>query len=313
MGNISFGVDAFPVASTAAASTGGVTGYGPDVTWGDGADGDVTISAGTTTLARDMFYNSLTVLNGGILKPQGFRIFVKTATQVDAGGSINDNGNDAGVPPAIGGALSPIGWLQNSSGGGGLGRNTTGVGSAGAAVSNSITTNGTAYARGGAGASAASPSAVGGAGGNASAGTSLPGVRLLTVFTTFRGYLGAIFNGTTGGGGGGTDLTAGGTGTSGGGGGAGRSLWLASKTIILNGAISCNGGNGANAVGTGAAKAGGGGGGAGGIVVIQTTTPAANLSGVTVNGGAAGTSFGAMFSPSVAGDAGHKLIIVFAE
>ena len=313
MGNISFGVDAFPAPSTAAASSGGVVGFGSAVTWGDGADGDVVIGAGTTTLARDMFYNSLVVQNGGILKPQGFRIFVKTATQVDAGGSINDNGNDAGVPPAIGGALSAIGWLQNSSGGGGLGRNSTGVGSAGAAVSNSITTNGTAYARGGAGASATSPSAVGGAGGNATAGTSLPGVRLLTTFTTFRGYLGAIFNGTTGGGGGGTDLTFGGTGTSGGGGGAGRSLWLASKTIILNGTISCNGGNGANAVGTGLARVGGGGGGAGGIVVVQTTTPAASLSGVTVTGGAAGTSFGAMFSPSVAGDDGHKLIIVFAE
>jgi fibronectin-binding autotransporter adhesin len=313
MSNVSFGVDAFPFASTAAASTGGVTGFGSAVTWGDGADGDVVIGAGTTALARDMFYNSLTVQSGGILKPQGFRIFVKTATQVDAGGTINDNGNDAGIPPAIGGAQSAIGWLQNASGGGGLGRNTTGVGTAGSTVGNCLTTNGSAFARGGAGASAANPSAVGGTGGPATIGGSLPGMRLLTVFTNFRGYLGAAFSSTTGGGGGGVDITAGGTGTSGGGGGAGRSLWIASKTIILNGTISANGGNGANAVGTGAAKAGGGGGGAGGIVVVQTTTPAANLSGVTVNGGAAGTSFGTMFSPSVGGDAGHKLIIVFAE
>ncbi len=313
MGNVSFGVDAFPPPSTGAASAGGVVGYGPAVTWGDGADGDVVIGAGTTLLARDMFYNSLIVQNGGILKPQGFRIFVKTATQVDVGGSINDNGNDAGVPPAIGGALSAIGWLQNASGGGGTGRSSTGVGSGGSAVTNSITTNGTAFARGGAGGSASSPSAVGGSGGTAALGTSLPGVRLLTVFTDFRGYLGAAFNSTTGGGGGGVDITAGGTGTSGGGGGAGRSVWLQSNTIILNGTISANGGNGANAVGTGAAKAGGGGGGAGGIVVIQTTTPAASLTGVTVNGGAAGTSFGTMFSPSVGGDAGHKLIVVFAS
>jgi hypothetical protein len=313
MSNVSFGVDAFPFASTAAASTGGVTGFGSAVTWGDGADGDVVIGAGTTLLARDMFYNSLTVQSGGILKPQGFRIFVKTATQVDAGGSINDNGNDAGVPPAIGGALSAIGWLQNASGGGGTGRSSTGVGSGGSAVSNSITTNGTAFARGGAGGSASNPSAVGGSGGTAALGTSLPGVRLLTVFTDFRGYLGAAFNSTTGGGGGGVDITAGGTGTSGGGGGAGRSVWLQSNTIILNGTISANGGNGADAVGTGAAKAGGGGGGAGGIVVVQTTTPATSLTGVTVNGGAAGTSFGTMFSPSVGGDAGHKLIVVYAS
>ena len=313
MANISFGVDAFPNASTSAASSGGVVGFGSAITWGDGSDGDVVIGAGTTTLARDMFYNSLIVQNGGILKPQGFRIFVKTATQVDAGGSINDNGNDAGIPPAIGGALSAIGWMQNASGAGGLGRNSTGVGSAGAAVTNCITTNGTAFARGGAGASAANPSAVGGAGGTAAIGTSLPGARLLTTFTNFRGYLGAAFNSTTGGGGGGIDLTSGGTGTSGGGGSAGRSVWLQSNTIILNGTISANGGKGADAVGTLAAKVGGGGGGAGGMVVIQTTTPEASLSGVTVSGGLAGTSFGAIFSPSVAGNDGHKLIIVYAS
>lgn len=313
MANVSAGVDAFPVESTAVAPSGGIVGYGSAVTWGDGSDGDVVLSAGTTNLARDMFYNSLTVPVGAVLKPQGFRIFVKTFTQVDTGGSINDNGNDAGVPPAIGGALNAIGWLQNASGGGGTGRNTTGVGSQGAGVTNSITTNGTAFARGGAGGSASSPSAVGGAGGSATIGTSLPGVRLLTVFTNFRGYLGAAFNGTTGGGGGGTDITAGGTATSGGGGGAGRSVWLQSKTIILNGTISANGGAGAAAVGTGAAKAGGGGGGAGGIVVVQTTTPAASLTGVTVTGGVGGANFGAAFAPAAAGDAGHKLIIVFAE
>lgn len=311
MANVSFGVDAFPVA-VASTSAGDVVGYGSAVTWGDGSDGDVTIGAGTTTLARDMFYNSLIVQNGGILKPAGFRIFVKTATQVDAGGSINDNGNDgSGLTPGV--ALSAIGWMQLASGAGGLGRNTSGVGSVGTAVTNCITTNGTAFARGGAGASAANPSAVGGAGGTAAIGTSLPGARLLTTFTNFRGYLGAVFNGTTGGGGGGIDLTSGGTGTSGGGGSAGRSVWLQSNTIILNGTVSANGGKGADAVGTGAAKVGGGGGGAGGMVVIQTTTPGASLSGVTVSGGLAGTSFGAMFSPSVAGNDGHKLIIVFAS
>jgi hypothetical protein len=299
--------------SGAVTISGGPVGFGSAITWGDGADGDVTITAGTSSLARDMYYNSLTVQSGGLLKPAGFRIFVKTFTQVDSGGSINDNGNDAGVPPAIGGALSAIGWMQLASGGGGLGRNSTGVGSAGASVTNAITTNGTAFARGGAGGSATSPSSVGGTGGPASLGTTIPGQRLFTIFQTFRGYLGAIFNGTTGGGGGGVDITFGGTGTSGGGGGAGRGVWIASKTIILNGTISANGGNGANAVGTGLARVGGGGGGAGGMVVIQTTTPEASLTNVTVNGGAAGADFGSMFSPSVAGNSGHRIIIVFVS
>lgn len=312
MANIQAMVNAFP-SEVSTTSSGGVVGFGSAITWGDGSDGDVVITAGTTTLARDMFYNSLTVQNGGILKPAGFRIFVKTFTQVDTGGTINDNGNDAGVPPAIGGALSAIGWMQLATGAGGLGRTATGPGSAGASVVNCITTNGTAFARGGAGAGATTPSALGGSGGPASIGTSLPGVRLLTTFTNFRGYLGAIFNGTTGGGGGGLDLTFGGTGTSGGGGGAGRGVWIASNTIILNGTISANGGNGANAIGSGLARVGGGGGGAGGMVVVQTTTNPASLTNVTVNGGAAGTSFGITFSPSVAGDAGHKLIIQFSS
>lgn len=313
MANVSFGVDAFPAASTAAASVGGVVGYGPNISWGDGADGDVTVTAGTTTLARDMYYNSLTVLSGGILKPAGFRIFVKTFTQVDAGGTINDNGNNGGAP-ASGAALSAIGWMQLACGGGGVGRSGgSGVGNPAPGVSNSITTNGTSFARGGMGGSAASPAAVGGTGGVATLGTTIPGQRLFTVFSTFRGYLGAIFNGTTGGGGGGADLTFGGTGTAGGGGSAGRGVWIASNTIILSGTISANGGGGGHAIGTGVAKVGGGGGGAGGMVVIQTTTPEANLSGVTVTGGAAGTSFGAVLAEAVAGGDGHKLIIVFSE
>lgn len=313
MSGVSFGVNVFPEQVSAPTSSGGVVGFGSAITWGDGVDGDVTITAGTTTLARDMYYNSLTVLNGGILKPAGFRIFVKTFTQVDTGGTINDNGNNAGVPPLAGGALGSIGWMQLASGAGGAGRTTTGAGTNGTSVTNCITTNGTAFARGGAGASASSPIPVGGVGGLASLGTSIPGQRLFTVFSTFRGYLGAVFNGTTGGGSGGVDLTAGGTGTSGGGGGAGRGVWIASNTIICNGTISANGGNGANAVGTGAALVGGGGGGAGGMVVIQTTSDPATLNNITVDGGAGGLSFGSVLSPSVSGQTGHKIIIQYAS
>ena len=311
MSNVSFGVDSFPPQSTATPSAGGVVGFGPNITWGDGADGDVTISAGTTTLSREMYYNSLTILNGGILKPNGMRIFVKTFTQVDAGGSLNDNGNNASGS-SIGGALSAIGWMQLAAGGGGVGRSTAGAGTSASAVANTITTNGTAFVRGGAGASASATN-VGGAGGTASNGTSLPGARLFTAFQTFRAYSGASWNGATGGGGGGATIVSPDTGTSGGGGGAGRGVWLASNTIICNGTISANGGAGANAVGTGAAIVGGGGGGGGGIVCVQTTTAAASLTNVTASGGLAGTSVGAVTAASVAGNDGHKLIVVYAS
>jgi hypothetical protein len=313
MSGISTGVNVFPEQISATTSSGGVVGFGSAITWGDGADGDVVIAAGTTALGRDMFYNSLTVQAGGILKPAGFRIFVKTFTQVDVGGTINDNGNNGGNPTA-GAALTAVGWMQLACGGGGVGRNGgSGVGNPGPGVANSITTNGTAFARGGMGGSAVSPAAVGGTGGVATLGTTIPGQRLFTVFSTFRGYLGAIFNGTTGGGGGGMDLTFGGTGTAGGGGSAGRGVWIASNTIILNGTISANGGAGGNAIGTAPATVGGGGGGAGGMVVVQTTTNPASLTNVTVTGGLAGTNFGATFAPAVAGNDGHKIIIQYAS
>jgi hypothetical protein len=57
---------------------------------GDHGDGDVTIS-GTTTLTRDMYYDDLTVANGGTLVTAQWRVFARTVT-VEAGGDINCNG-----------------------------------------------------------------------------------------------------------------------------------------------------------------------------------------------------------------------------
>ena len=60
--------------------------------FGDGDDGVVTIAA-NTNLARDMFYDSLTVDSGKILSTKGYRIFVKgTLTN---NGTIENNGHDA--------------------------------------------------------------------------------------------------------------------------------------------------------------------------------------------------------------------------
>src|SRR6478736_4653145 len=43
--------------------------------FGTGADGNVTIASGTTTLVRDMCYNNLTI-TAGTLVMNGFRVFV---------------------------------------------------------------------------------------------------------------------------------------------------------------------------------------------------------------------------------------------
>ena len=58
--------------------------------YGDGSDGDVTIS-GTTTLSRDMYYNTLLVDNGGTLKMNGYKVFVLKKLTVNASGIISND------------------------------------------------------------------------------------------------------------------------------------------------------------------------------------------------------------------------------
>src|SRR5574343_1661756 len=67
------------------AASGGASGW-----FGDGADGDVTIGAGTTTLTRDMFYDTLTVPAGATLKTNGWAVYCKTA--LDGDGTISADG-----------------------------------------------------------------------------------------------------------------------------------------------------------------------------------------------------------------------------
>ena len=57
---------------------------GGDEIYGFGQDGNVTIT-GDTTLARDMFYNDLTINTGCTLDTNGYRIFVRgTLTFADS-------------------------------------------------------------------------------------------------------------------------------------------------------------------------------------------------------------------------------------
>lgn len=63
---------------------------------GDGSDGNVTISSGTTTLARDMYYNNLTMSGTGILNTNGYKVFIKGILDLTAAvtGAIQWNGNN---------------------------------------------------------------------------------------------------------------------------------------------------------------------------------------------------------------------------
>jgi len=59
--------------------------------YGDGSDGDVTVS-GTTRLTRDMFYRDLTVAATGDLKSAGYRIHVNRKLTIASGGKLEANG-----------------------------------------------------------------------------------------------------------------------------------------------------------------------------------------------------------------------------
>ena len=86
--------------------------------YGDGSDGDVTISA-NTTLTRDMYYNNLTVNSGITLSSGGYRIFVKNT--LTNNGTIKNNGTNGvnGQPGAgTGGAGGSTGSLKGGTVGG---------------------------------------------------------------------------------------------------------------------------------------------------------------------------------------------------
>lgn len=262
--------------------------------FGDGSDGDVTISGGTTTLARDMFYNNLTISATGILITAGFRVFVKkTLTMEPTGAGLIHNNGSGLVSGAVGTLLS--------GGAGGVGVN----GVPGANTANSL---------GGSG----------GRGGNtgASGGTGSGGVATQLIATNgtirqipacFTGYVNGINAGVatsfavTGGGGGGgggnsIDPVAGGPG----GGGGGVVLIAAAVVVDSNGGgIRARGAAGASSAG------GSGGGGGGGVVILVYLTKTGTTLSAAVNttGGAAGGATGANPTPQ-AGSNGQVFEIV---
>jgi hypothetical protein len=278
--------------------------------YGDGFDGDVVI-AGVVPLARDMYYRTLHVQNGGILETNGYRVHVQGNTTsvagalgftgamtVDVGGIVRCNGSDAIA--GAGGVAVAAGSLPGRVAGG-----AGGVGAGAAGAGNNTTTlptyTGTAGAggagAGGAGAAAGTAAAVAA---NAGGFNSLP---TIASGMTHNGT--AAQGGPSGGGGRGDGAAAAG----GGGGGGGGVMIIVARSIANNGAIECKGGNGA--AGT-ANDCGGGGGGAGGVIFLVGTngsgTPSGNA--VDVAGGLGGASGGGAGVAGADGTAGKMLFVV---
>ncbi len=284
----------------------GASSGGTDPGWfGDGADGNVTIAAGTTTLTRDTFYNNLTLNAGATLNPDGYGVWVKgTLTFANAtsiiGSIVQNGGNGAG---GVGGA-------------GGTGRSTVGrplpgsqAGGAGQAVNTIPGNPGTAanpcppdYAgiTGGAGGTG---TAAGGAGGTStSLGAGLGGIQMVEY--AISGKARGINNFAIGPGGGGG---AGQSGGGGGGGGAGGAYTVVCARVVAAGAggvIHADGGNGGN--GQAGGTTGGGGGGAGGVSVLVYSASTGGLPTVRAAGGTGGTPGGAGGSTAGANGAAGK-------
>jgi len=260
--------------------------------FGSGDDGDVTISSGTTTLSRDMYYNSLVVDSGATLAPAGYRIFVRKFAIIN--GTVQRNGVSA---TSFTGASALANGTLGSSSAGGTGNLANGA--AGSALGSGV---GVAGGAGGTGASGS-----GGLGGTVTAVSATQGGSQIVQAAPYN-ILGVIavsttrFNSSSGGGGGGGDST-----NRGGGGGSGAGLVLISaRHLSGSGSINAIGGAGFTPT-TG--NCGGGGGGGGGVIVLLTgnDTTLTSLT-LSVAGGTPGSGVGTG-TAGAAGTAGRIILV----
>jgi len=201
----------------------------PPGLFGDGSDGDATISS-NTSLTSDAFYKTLTVESGVTLSTDGFRLFASERVTVASGGRIANDGGDGG--PSSGGQGAPGSGFANGGGGG-----------------YSFDGNDTFDSLGGDGADGAST-----AGGTADP----PDDQYGTLRATLPAFSATLLTGEAGGFNAQVGVGAGGGGGSGGGGGGGGGVLVAAPTLVLEGTVSANGGDGD----------GTGGGGGGGVVIL---------------------------------------------
>lgn len=314
--------------------------------FGNGADGDVTISV-NTSLTRDMYYNNLTINNAIVLSPSQYRVYVKNTLTNNGIIRANGNAGSAGQTGANDGF--------NTAAGGGAG----GGGASGCPVviiarsiinTGTIESNGGAGGAGGRGANATAiggslAGSAGGAGGVVTSAGTLPGNVAGSAGGSGASVGGAATAGTAvstlinacgvaglTGGTGGTGGSGGSSGAAGGSAGAvteslikpNTVFWgslmstiIGATTAFLNGSNSGSGGGGGGAQPTAGSGGGGGGaggaGGSGGVIVLiysyyNNTGTVQCLGGAAGAGGAGGTGSSAG-TAGASGNAGNTGII----
>jgi hypothetical protein len=306
--------------------------------YGNGEDGDVTIS-GSVTLTANANYRSLTLAAGASLNGAGYFVRVRDLLDLSAAqaGAINHNGNSggnggatgtAGAQPGAQGANEiPGGVTRGLAGGAGgqstnawTGQQATQNGTQTIATSSSTPGSGMTSGAGGAGAS--------GAGGAAQ----VPGTVNTTVYkrpimyTFLRGATAVVggVGGDGGGGGGGDSVTPANGGGGGAGGNSGRPVVIFARIInrggnTNTGIITAKGGNGGNGGTPTTGNAGGGGGGSGGgggwvYICYQeirgsTITGAIDVTGGNGGNGGSGSGTGSSGGGGSSGHSGTVMLI----
>lgn len=285
--------------------------------YGDGSDGNVTIS-GSVTLTRDMFYNNLTITTGAALDPAGYRIFVKGTldlTSAPAAGisRTGANGSNAtGSSGASAGSSNSGIHVGGGIGGGNGGSSTNTNGNQGSANTNPANMIGGLAGNGGKGGDSAA-----GTGGAQRTATDSGGNQWQTSFrrwTDFLARAASIYNGGSGGpgGSGGAGSGSASNGGGGGGGAGGGVLWISARTVTCAGAtaasIQAKGGDGGNGRSSSTANAAGGGGGAGaggGFIFFAYKTLTGSASNIFNATGGNGGNGGNGNGTGNGGDGGH--------
>ncbi len=298
--------------------------------FGDGSDGALTASSGTTTLSRDTNYSSITLTGTAKINTAGFALRCSGTTDLTSmpAGTIFLTGN-AGGNGAAGGTAGSAGALFLSTDGitiGAVGQAGTAGGAGGTAGGAQAGAVGArTYSSGGSTAtSGAGGSGSGGAGGATRVGITVtraggslfhslmfPGDFAASGYTSATGSPQAFLGGAggPGGGGGGGDGTAGGGG--GGGGSASVGIYFTSSTVIVTsaaaGVIQAKGGLGGNGGTPAAGNRGGGGGGSGGgggFVFAAFGTVTGSASGAVSADGGDGGNAGNGTGTGLGGDGG---------
>lgn len=235
--------------------------------FGDGSDGDVSVST-HITLTRSMFYNNLTVTSIGQITTNGYKIFVKGTITLASTGMIEANGVAAtDINGATGVGSGDIGNTFSLGSSGGFGQISKGDAGGGTVIGTNIF-----YGLGPSGSGGNSGSGI--SAGNVGGTNSVSTVKSLRLFDPLINQGASLINFAMGGGGGagggGDSLTnAGGDG--GGGGSGGGCVFIVARIIDLSGSIQAIGGKGGPGTdGTAVNCGGGGGGGAGasGAVIL---------------------------------------------